>query len=499
VTLRNPIISGTFGDDHGDPFIVRYLDSYFLYHTGDTSGRRGVSVHRSNDLVSWEFLGFALEAAPSGWAWSDLWAPEVVYERGTFYMYVTATSRYSGRAGGRWQAGEGDDAGRRLGVARATDPAGPFVWDEEPLIDHWSIDGHPFRDDDGAMWLLYNVRNEHTSYPDGSPGTGIVCDRLLAPDRLRGRPRPVISPSQPWEGNRGSDFYWNEAPYLLKRRGVYHLMYSGGYFLDDSYAIGLAHSDDLEGRWTKDPGNPAFRGSGRIRGPGHHSVVFAPDAATRYAVYHGYVDDDPGRKVHIDRMKWAGDRPHVAGPTDTQSIPPGPVLDDAVPHWCAEAWVRGSCVEVGGERLPLEPQDVWHQIEIEQTSGRLWVRSGGVLRSSRATGPESVRPEVSTDGDVTSFTVSSSAFDAQLLELPARSTYAWSWGGTGRAELSLAVRGAASVECGDIVADVAEPESPTGRRFRLVELDLEHGCHEIVVRAGDDGAFVTDLAVHART
>src|SRR5205085_2756054 len=131
-----------------------------------------------------------------------------------------------------------------------------------------------------------------------------------------------------------------------------------------------------------------------------HSIVFAPDAATRYAVYHGYVDDDPGRKVHIDRMKWTGDRPHLAGPSDVQALPPGPVLDEAVPHWCAEAWVRGSWVEVCGRRLPLEPHDVWHQIEVEQTSGRIWVRSGGVFRSSVATGAGVIPPGVSTDGEV---------------------------------------------------------------------------------------------------
>ena len=62
-TFRNPVITGAAGEDHGDPFIIKYLDAFYLYHTGDTAGRRGVSVHRPADLVHWEFAGYALEAA----------------------------------------------------------------------------------------------------------------------------------------------------------------------------------------------------------------------------------------------------------------------------------------------------------------------------------------------------------------------------------------------------------------------------------------------------
>jgi beta-xylosidase len=153
-TFVNPVIDGAPGEDHGDPFIIKYLDSFYLYHTGDTAGRRGVSVHRSHDLVHWEFQGYALEATDTGWAWPDLWAPEVVYERGRFYVYLSATRGLGGEGPDSLRARDGAETGRRLGVARGTDPLGPFVVDDEPLLDQCSIDGHPFRDDDGSMWLF---------------------------------------------------------------------------------------------------------------------------------------------------------------------------------------------------------------------------------------------------------------------------------------------------------------------------------------------------------
>jgi GH43 family beta-xylosidase len=496
MTFRNPIVRGAPGEDHGDPFIVRYLDAYFLYHTGDTSGRRGVSVHRSENLVDWEFQGYALEASDDGWAWSDLWAPEVVYERGTFYMYVSATGRRSGGRARRWQTGESDDAARRLGVARATSPLGPFTWDPEPLVDTWSIDGHPFRDDDGTLWLFYNARNEHTAYEDGTPGTGIVCDRLVAPGEVAGRPRAAVSPSQRWEGNREGDFFWNEAPYVLKRRGVYHLMYSGGYFNDDTYAIGLARAASPTGPWQKLADNPLLRGSDAIRGPGHHSFVFGPDAATRYAVYHGYVPDDAGRKVNLDRMHWVGDRPFVAGPTDgDQPVPPSPVYDEAVPHWVAETWARGAWVEVRGHRFELAPADVWHQVEVAQVDSRFTVSIGGVRRASQPAGGDHQGPEFRADRDLGPTTLSSCGADASMHALPATSTYAWRWGGDGPFELSLAVRGDVTIW----VDGDGYPARGAGDAFRLVDLVSLHGAATITVEAGADGATIADVAGYARS
>lgn len=492
-TFRNPVIAGDPGTDHGDPFVIKHLDAFYLYHSGETAGRRGISVHRSSNLVDWEFQGYALEPAESGWAWSDLWAPEVVYERGTFYMYFSATrKRAPGRPATQWQQGEGDDGARRLGIARATSPAGPFVPDEQPLLDSWSIDGHPFRDDDGTMWLFYNTLTEELGI-DALRGTGTVCDRLVAPDRLAGHPTPVTLPSERWEGVPTGDWYWNEAPYVLKRRGRYYQMYSGGAFSDPTYGIGLAEAPGVRGPWQKHPDNPVVRSRGRILGPGHHSFVFGPDAATPYAVYHGYVEGDAGRKVHIDRLFWVGDRPHIAGPTDgDQELPPGGVFERDIPHWRAETWVKGSWVEVGGTRFGLVPGDVWHQVEVNQSDWRFAVRVGGVLRASQPGIPAAGM--FRSDGDVACTTLTSSLEDGGLHDLPAGSSYAWRWGGRGRLELTAAVKGTVEVAF-DGATHVLRGDR---EQFRLVRLDDDGPSEKIVVTANGDGATVTDVTVRAR-
>lgn len=496
LTFRNPVIAGAPADDHGDPFVIKFLGWFYLYHTGETYGRRGVSVYRSRDLVEWEPLGFALDAAESGWAYSDLWAPEVVYERGTFYMYVSATTRRTGGGhGGRWDQGPGDDESRRVGLARATDPAGPFTWDDEPITREWSIDGHPFRDDDGTMWLFYNIRSEATRGPGGVVGTGTVCDRLLAPDRVEGDPAAVTFPSEPWEGPYG-DFYWNEGPYVLKRRGTYFQMYSGGFHADASYGIGIASSRSPRGPWEKDPENPILKSSRRIAGPGHHSFVYGPDVATVYAVYHGYVDGSPARKVNLDRLFWRGDRPYIVGPTDgEQPAPPPPRHDASVPHWRGEVWARGAAVDVRGVRFELPPEDVWHQVEAVEAGGRVAVRIGGVLVASYPTLETGRRePFFSGDGELAAETVSSCLRDDELHDLPARSTYTWEWGGDGRIELSLAVKGTVELAFDDATHElVGDPD-----RFQLVRLVHDSGAAAIVARTRGASATVADLAVYAR-
>jgi hypothetical protein len=302
-------------------------------------------------------------------------------------------------------------------------------------------------------------------------------------------------PSEPWEGPYG-DWYWNEGPYVLKRRGTYYQMYSGGFYADASYAIGIAESRSPRGPWRKDPENPILKSSARITGPGHHSFVYGPDAATIYAVYHGYVDGEPGRKVNLDRLFWRGDRPDIPGPTDgEQPVPPQPRLVESVPHWRGDAWARGSAVDVRGVRFELPPEDAWHQVEAVEAGGRVAVRIGGVLVASYPSTESGRRePYFAADGELAAITVSSNLRDDELHDLPARSSYVWEWGGEGRIEVSCAVKGSIELAFDDIVHDLRGDSD----RFRLVRLVHDAGAGSIVARTRDEAATVADLVVYAR-
>jgi beta-xylosidase len=68
----------------------------------------------------------------------DFWAPEVIFRDGRFFMYVAVASRRPD--------GTADDENRRLAVAHADSPMGPFKLSDVPLLgDEWAIDAHHCR------------------------------------------------------------------------------------------------------------------------------------------------------------------------------------------------------------------------------------------------------------------------------------------------------------------------------------------------------------------
>lgn len=70
IAFQNPVISDAEDHDHGDPFVLKYLETYYLYHTGG----RGVHLYTSSNLVNWQYQGIALAASesPDHWAQTDL-------------------------------------------------------------------------------------------------------------------------------------------------------------------------------------------------------------------------------------------------------------------------------------------------------------------------------------------------------------------------------------------------------------------------------------------
>ena len=157
-------------------------------------------------------------------------------------------------------------------MAVADGPLGPFV-DRGVLVDR-AIDAHLFADDDGAMYLYY---------ADVRQGFRICVQPMADPLTKRGELREVIHPELPWEG------HVTEGPWMLKRRGVYYLMYSGFGADKPDYAIGYATARSPLGPFKKHADNPIARRGEGVLGPGHHSVVEGPGGRL-WMVYHQKYD-----------------------------------------------------------------------------------------------------------------------------------------------------------------------------------------------------------------
>src|SRR3954470_763147 len=87
----NPVLDSDFPD----PALILAPDGYYYAYATQTL-REGqwinIQVARSADLVHWDHLGDALLEKPD-WARTtqDFWAPSVIYDGATYFMYYSAT------------------------------------------------------------------------------------------------------------------------------------------------------------------------------------------------------------------------------------------------------------------------------------------------------------------------------------------------------------------------------------------------------------------------
>lgn len=291
-TYRNPIIDRL---GPADPHVIRFEGKYYLYPTTDG---RGYDVFVSDDLVHWAQKPKAF-VTPRGGAW----APDVFHHvRGDkrFYLYYTIDAPKPPDGPG----------GKQIGVAVGDHPLGPFK-DVAPLA-NGSIDAHLFQDDDGALYLYYvEIRD----------GFKIFVQPMASPTEKKGERAIVIRPTEAWEKVSGEV---TEGPVMLKRNGVYYLMYSGTGADSPNYGVGYATAKSPLGPFTKHQGNPIAHRGGNVLGPGHHCVIAGPDGRL-WMVYHQKASTKRGwdRFLAIDPL-WFDDQGVIHVKTSHGTDEPAP-------------------------------------------------------------------------------------------------------------------------------------------------------------------------------
>ncbi len=315
-TYRNPVYAAACAD----PFVLKYLNEYWCYYTGWWRDGLCFGVLHSRDLQHWREIGGAL--TPYDSTATCYWAPEVTYENGRFLMYYSV----------------GNEERMQIRVAEAAHPAGPFTDCGVRLTqEEFAIDPHVFVANDGARYLFYATDFlEHTHI-----GTGTVCDRMLAPLKLAGEPRPVTRARYDWQvydpqraTKGGVRWHTVEGPFVLEHKGCYYQMFSGGNWQNASYGASYAISDSVmtDDEWQQVADGqrvlPVLRTLPQVViGPGHNSAVRGPDNQQIYCVYHAWYPQSeiPNERIlAIDRLDWVGERLTVLGPTVTPQPQPQP-------------------------------------------------------------------------------------------------------------------------------------------------------------------------------
>jgi arabinan endo-1,5-alpha-L-arabinosidase len=307
-----------------DPTITHAQDSYwYIYCTTDPlndSDKTGgnfnfhlIPILRSFDLVNWTYMGDVFSAKP---AWVDagagLWAPEIQYRNGLYYLYYTASE--TNLPGG----------GSAIGVATSISPLGPWVDSGGPAVEpheapccagsrRWVFDPDVV-EDNGQLYIFYG------SYFGG------ISARRLSPDGLHSDPasQVQITIANRYEGTE-----------LVKHGSYWYLFASATNCCNGpltGYSVFVGQSQNVLGPYKDREGVSLLQGrvggtpvismnGNRWVGTGHNSVF--QDANNKWwTVYHAVDRNDPyfasavgftKRPVLLDPLDWVNGWPTVRG------------------------------------------------------------------------------------------------------------------------------------------------------------------------------------------
>jgi beta-xylosidase len=285
--------------DRPNPFVLVANGGYYLYSSSASNiWTKDIPVQFSTDLAHWSPISDALPVLPAWADWGGTWAPDVRWVSGRYVLYFTALVK--GQAA-RTEC---------IGTATASTPAGPFTPNSGLLVcqtDHrGSIDPRTFIDPTGTMWLDW--KSDDNADTEGASHSAIYAQRLSSDGQsLVGPSTVILTADQPWEGRIV------EAPQMVLWNSHYWVFYSGNWFNQPYYAIGMAECAGPMGPCSKPVPRPFLASNAQGQGPGESSlfsdnngfwIVYGPLAVN-------YRSDTP-RPVALAHISFDASGPYLA-------------------------------------------------------------------------------------------------------------------------------------------------------------------------------------------
>jgi arabinan endo-1,5-alpha-L-arabinosidase len=266
------LVTGDIGV-HDPSVVKRSNGSYLVAHTGN-----GISLKTSTDRIAFRN---ASAAFPNGTPWANtytnnsrnLWAPDLSYRNGQFYMYYSASTFGSNRSA----------------IFLATSPSGNSgTWTDRGLVietrtsDNFNaIDPDLVVDDQGRWWLSFGSFWSGIKMIALNPATGLRSDTTIR--GIAGRNGGAI-----------------EAPNIVKRGNYYYLFVSFDLCCRgaaSTYRVMVGRSTSVTGPYvdrngvamTSGGGTEVLAGQGSVHGTGHQDVL--ADSDSDVLIYHYYADN----------------------------------------------------------------------------------------------------------------------------------------------------------------------------------------------------------------
>lgn len=274
---------------------------YLLVSTGEN-----LAIRTSPDRTSWTREG---SVWPRGAPWTEpytsatdrsaLWAPDISYQDGTYYLYYSASSFGS----------------RNSAIFLATSTTGrEGSWTDRGLVvktsegdEYNAIDPNLIVDGSG-WWLSFGSFWSGLKLVELDPATGKPKSPKAEPVALATRPRDVDGAV--------------EAPYIVRRDDYYYLFAAFDLCCrgtDSTYRTVVGRSTKVTGPYVDRDGTKMTAGGGTellathgtIIGPGHPAVL--QDGPDAYLVYHHYYDPriPATGRLAMNKLDWVDGWPVV--------------------------------------------------------------------------------------------------------------------------------------------------------------------------------------------
>lgn len=280
-----------------DPVLIKQGKTYHVFYTGPR-----VMHIQSNSLnaTNWGTPTSVFSSLPSwissieGFSGQDLWAPDISFRDGIYWLYYSASSFGS----------------RNSGIGLATNPtldrsAPNYKWTDKGMVirtyqstsKYNAIDPNVFEDVDGKLWLTFG-----SWQPEGIQL--VELDRSTG--KIMGSKTPVTI------AKRSSQAV--EAPFLVKWKNYYYLFVSWDACCkgaSSTYKIVVGRSSKVTGPFVDKAGVDMKNGGGTIidqsnnqwKGPGHNGIFVEND--TMFCINHAYAAGNGQATMFIRPLYWA--------------------------------------------------------------------------------------------------------------------------------------------------------------------------------------------------
>ena len=315
-TFTNPLFSAG-----ADPWCMYKNGFYYYTHTTGNN----ITLWKTTTIAQLKTAKKKIVFTPpkSGPYSKEIWAPEIHFLKGKWYIYFAADS--------------GNNADHRIWVLENSSP--------DPLKGKWKMKGKLTTPDD--KWSIDGSVFEHKKQlyfiwsgwdGDTNGQQNIYITKMINPWTLNNKRSKISTPELEWEThgdlNNPNDVPHvnvNEGPEVLSHKDKLFLIYSASGCWTDFYALGMltasAESDLMEpGAWIKNP-EPVFKQSikNKVYAPGHNSFFKSPDGKEDWILYHA--NDKPGqgcgefRSPRAKPFTWNADGiPNFGEPVSTRLV-----------------------------------------------------------------------------------------------------------------------------------------------------------------------------------